>query len=98
MFALLGVTKGKRSRYDEMMLSLHDLAKLDARYQETAPKTSLDFPPGTSWMVYTDQVLHAALGGAFALEQTFHFDIDVMGEPARAPIKVLERLCGRALA
>ena len=98
VFALLGVTKGKRSRYDEMMLSLHDLAKLDARYQETAPKTSLDFPPGTSWMVYTDQVLHAALGGAFALEQTFHFDIDVMGEPARAPIKVLERLCGRALA
>jgi len=98
VFALLGVTKGKRSRYDEMMLSLHDLAKLDARYQETAPKTSLDFPPGTSWMVYTDQVLHAALGGAFALEQTFHFDIDVMGEPSRAPIKVLERLCGRALA
>jgi len=97
MFALFGVTKGKRSRYDEMMLSLHDLAKLDARYQETAPKTSLDFPPGTSWMVYTDQVLHAALGGAFALEQTFHFDIDVMGEPARAPLKVLERLSGRAL-
>jgi hypothetical protein len=97
LFALLGVTKGKRSRYDEMMLSLHDLAKLDTTYQETAPKTSLDFPPGTSWMVYTDQVLHAALGGAFALEQTFHFDIDVMGEPARAPIKVLERLSGRAL-
>ena len=97
MFALLGVTKGKRSRYDEMMLSLHDLAKLDSNYQKTAPKTSLDFPPGTSWMVYTDQVLHAALGGAFALEQTFHFDIDVMGEPARAPVKVLERLSGRVL-
>jgi hypothetical protein len=98
LFALLGVTKGKRSRYDEIMLSLHDLAKLDSAYQTTTPKTSLDFPPGTSWMVYTDQVMHAALGGAFALEQTFHFDIDAMGEPARAPIKVLERLSGRALA
>ena len=97
LFAFFGVTKGKRSRYDEVMLSLHDLAKLDSRYQKTAPKTSLDFPPGTSWMVYTDQVLHAALGGAFALEQTFHFDIDVMGEPARAPLKVLERLSGRSL-
>jgi len=98
LFAFLGVTKGKRSRYDEVMLSLHDLAKLDSAYQTTTPKTSLDFPPGTSWMVYTDQVLHAALGGAFALEQTFHFDIDAMGEPARAPIKVLERLSGRTLA
>ena len=97
LFAMLGVTKGKRSRYDEMMLSLHDLAKLDSNYQKTAPKSAIDFPPATSWMVYTDQVLHAALGGAFALEQTFHFDIDVMGEPACAPLKVLERLSGRAL-
>jgi hypothetical protein len=97
LFAMLGVTKGKRSRYDEVMLSLHDLAKLDVTYQKTAPKTSVDFPPGSSWMVYTDQVLHAALGGAFALEQTFHFDIDVMGESARSPLKVLERLSGRAL-
>jgi hypothetical protein len=97
LFAALGVTKGKRSRYDEMMLALHDLAKFDRAYQRNAVSASLSFPPRTSWMVYTDQVLHAALGGAFALEQTFHFDIDVMGEPARAPVKVLERLSGRAL-
>jgi hypothetical protein len=49
-------------------------------------------------MVFTDQVLHAALSGEFALEQTFHFDVADMAEPARAPIKVLERLTGRALA
>lgn len=95
--AALGITKGKRSRYDEVMLSLHDRVKFDAGYQVNAPRTTLGFPPGSSWMVFTDQVLHAALGGAFALEQTFHFDIAVMGEPARAPLSVLERLTAQTL-
>jgi hypothetical protein len=43
-------------------------------------------------------VLHAALAGEFALEQTFHFDVARMGEPERAPIRVLERLTGRQRA
>jgi 3-deoxy-D-manno-oct-2-ulosonic acid (Kdo) hydroxylase len=94
----LGVTKGKRSAYDELMLSLHDAAKRDAGYQKTAPHTALEFPPGSCWLVYTDQVLHAALKGEFALEQTFHFDVAQMGEPDTAPIKVLERITGKALA
>ena len=97
LFAQLGVTRGRRSVYDELMLSLHDTCKLDAHYQATSPHHALDFPPGTCWMVYTDQVLHAALGGAFALEQTFHFDIATMGEPATSPLRVLERMCRKAL-
>jgi hypothetical protein len=48
-------------------------------------------------MVFTDQVLHAALGGEFALEQTFHFDVAQMADPARAPVRILERLSGRTL-
>ncbi|MEO7053476.1 MAG: Kdo hydroxylase family protein [Rhizomicrobium sp.] len=98
LYDTLGVTRGRRSLYDEMMLSLHDAAKRDAQYQKTAPHTALDFPPGSCWLVYTDQVLHAALKGEFALEQTFHFDVARMGEPDTAPIKVLERLTGKALA
>ena len=35
LFDKLGVTRGKRSAYDEMMLSLHDAAKRDAAYQKT---------------------------------------------------------------
>ena len=93
-----GVTRGRRSAYDEMMLSLHDAAKRDAAYQKNAPHTALDFPPGSCWLVYTDQVLHAALKGEFALEQTFHFDVANMGEPHTAPIKVLERITGKVLA
>jgi hypothetical protein len=93
----IGVTKGRRSPYDELMLALHDACKRDSDYQKNGPHTTLAFPPGTCWLVYTDQVLHAALGGAFALEQTFHFDIAEMVEPSRSPLKVLERLSGRAL-
>jgi hypothetical protein len=97
LYDKLGITRGRRSRYDEMMLSLHDAAKLDAHFQTAGPHTPIEFPPGSCWMVFTDQVLHAALGGEFALEQTFHLDVAEMAEPARAPLKVLERLSGRAL-
>jgi hypothetical protein len=98
LFDKLGVTRGRRSAYDEMMLSLHDAAKRDAQYQKTSPQTEMEFPPGSCWLVYTDQVLHAALAGEFALEQTFHFDMAEMGEPERAPLRVLERLTGKSLA
>jgi len=98
LFDRLGITRGKRSAYDEMMLSLHDAAKRDAAYQKHSPHTALEFPPGSCWLVYTDMVLHAALAGEFALEQTFHFDVAKMGEPERAPIRVLERLTGKTLA
>lgn len=97
LYGKLGVTRGQRSRYDEMMLALHDAGKLDDAFQKNSPQQSVSFAPGTCWMVFTDQVLHAALGGEFALEQTFHFDIDQMADPARAPLKVLERLSGREL-
>jgi len=98
LYEKLGVTRGRRSLYDELMLSLHDAAKLDADFQKTSPRDAVDFPAQSCWLVFTDQVLHAALGGEFALEQTFHLDVAEMAEPARAPIRVLERLSGRVLA
>jgi hypothetical protein len=98
LFDRLGVTRGRRSLYDELMLSLHDAAKRDATFQQDSPHERIEFPPGCCWLVFTDQVLHAALGGEFALEQTFHLDVSEMAEPERAPIKVLERLSGRSLA
>jgi len=94
----LGVTRGRRSLYDELMLSLHDAAKLDSEFQRNSPHQAVAFPPGSCWLAFTDQVLHAALGGEFALEQTFHLDVREMAEPGRAPINVLERLSGRPLA
>jgi len=98
LYERLGVTRGRRSLYDELMLSLHDAAKLDSEFQRNSPHQAVAFPPGSCWLAFTDQVLHAALGGEFALEQTFHLDVREMAEPGRAPINVLERLSGRPLA
>jgi len=97
LYEKLGITRGRRSLYDELMLSLHDTGKLDENFQKNSPHQGIEFPPGSCWLVFTDQVLHAALGGEFALEQTFHLDIAEMEEPDRAPVKVLERLSGKTL-
>ena len=93
----LGITKGRRSEYDRIMLRLHDTGKLDAAYQSGAPRADLSFAAGTTWLCFTDQVLHAALAGHCALEQTFHLPVTAMAHPERSPLRVLEQLAGRAL-
>jgi hypothetical protein len=97
LFELLGITRGRRSAYDYLMLGLHDGAKLDAAYQQNAPQVEFSFPAGTTWMCFTDQAMHAALKGQFALEQTFHLPVEALGHPERSPLRVLERMTGRAL-
>lgn len=93
----LGVTKGRRTEYDRLMLRLHDAGKLDTAYQSGAPRAELAFPAGTTWLCFTDQVLHAALAGHCALEQTFHLPVTSMAQPERSPLHTLQRLAGRAL-
>ncbi len=93
----LGVTKSRRTRYDHYMGQLHDLVKADSAYQNSAPQQSFAFPAGTSWIVFSDQVLHAAMAGQFLLEQTFYLDPDHLVRPDQAPLRVLERLAGGAL-
>ncbi len=93
----LKLTKGRRTAYDHAMLRLHDLAKEDSVYQETAIKRRVSFPSGTSWLVFTDATLHAALEGRNVLEQTFLLPVDAMADPAMSPLKILERMTGREL-
>ena len=98
VLAALRVTKGMRSEYDHLMLGLHDRAKADAGYQARCPQREIRFAPGTTWLCYSDQVMHAAMSGQFMLEQTIHLPLAAMYEPARAPLAILERLTGRPLA
>jgi len=93
----LGITKRRRSEYDYLMLQLHDSMKADLKYQKACPQTELNFLPGSTWVVCTDQVSHAALSGRFMLEQTMTLPVAAMQRPERSPLKVLERLTGRAL-
>jgi hypothetical protein len=97
MLSRLGVTHGLQTPYDQLMLGLHDAAKRDLGYQETADAVMQDFPAGSSWIVYTDQTPHAALGGKGAFEQTLYLPPDVMADPGTAPVAVLERLVGRPM-
>lgn len=98
LMAAAGVTRGLRTGYDQAMLDLHDAAKLDTAWQAAAPFERLEFPAGSSWIVYTDGVLHAALSGQHAFEQTFLLPVEGMVDPQRSPLRVLERLTGRVLA
>ncbi len=93
----LGITRSPRTPYDFLMLAIHDGAKLDPVYQSAAPARDILFPAGASWIVYTDSVVHAAMAGRHALEQTFYLPLEAMAEPAAAPARILERITGRAL-
>jgi len=88
----------KRSAYDSFMLHFHDWMKENSTLQDGLPRAQVEFPPNTTWLVYTDTVPHAVLSGQFALEQTFLVPIEAMVTPQVAPLRVLERLAGRAMA
>lgn len=92
-----GITKRRRTAYDHLMLQLHDRAKADADFQRASPQAAIEFAPGTTWVVFSDQVLHAAMGGQHLLEQTFYLAVDDQQVPARSPLRTLERLTGRTL-
>ncbi|HWC17390.1 MAG TPA: Kdo hydroxylase family protein [Terriglobales bacterium] len=85
----------KRSPYDEFMMRFHNYLKENSSFQQNCPKQHWEFPPGSSWMVYTDMVSHAVLSGQFALEQTLIVSREVMVTPEKSPFGVLARL-GRA--
>jgi hypothetical protein len=98
VLAALHVTKSMRSEYDHLMLGLHDAAKSDLGYQRDCAQREIRFAPGTTWICYSDQVMHAAASGQFMLEQTTHLPLSALYEPARSPLAVLERITGRKLA
>jgi len=94
----LHITKRPRSAYDHLMLQLHDLAKGDLDYQRTCPQRAVDFMPGTTWICFSDQVMHAAMSGQFMFEQTYRLPLSVIADVEASPLRTLERLTGRALA
>lgn len=95
--ARFGVTREQRTPYDSLMLALHDAAKLDPAYQRDAPRRVVEFRPGATWIAFTDSVVHAAVRGSYALEQTFYLPLSAMSAPEASPARILERLTGRAL-
>ena len=95
---LLRITRAPRSEYDHYMLQLHDRMKEDTDYQQTVTQHTQPFPAGSTWVVFSDQVSHAAMSGQHQFEQTYLLPLRGMLQPETSPVRVLERLAGRKLA
>lgn len=90
----LHLPQARRSAYDEAMHQFHNFLKENEEFQRTCTKQRWEFPPRSSWLVFTDMVSHAVLSGQMALEQTFIIPRRSMLHPEQAPAAVLERLAG----
>jgi len=80
------------------MLGIHDTMKADDVYQRGVEQAAFTFPPGSSWIAYTDKVSHAAMSGQYLFEQTFYLPVQAMSDPSKSPLRILERFSGRDLA
>jgi 3-deoxy-D-manno-oct-2-ulosonic acid (Kdo) hydroxylase len=87
-----------RSPYDDFMHRCHNAMKEDGEFQQSCPKQRWEFPPHSTWVVFTDFVSHAVLQGQYALEQTFIISRDAMVRPELSPLRILESLVGYPLS
>jgi hypothetical protein len=95
--AKLGFGIPGRTPYDMFMLRFHDYLKENREFQANWPKIRLEFPPMSTWMVFTDGVAHAVMSGRFAIEQTFLIPPSALVAPESAPYKILEEIAGQPL-
>jgi hypothetical protein len=86
-----------RSNYDRFMLQFHDYLKMNASFQDSCPKTRLEFPPGSTWAAFTDAVPHAVMSGVCAVEQTFFLPVSTMLDQCKSPLRILEAMVGASL-
>jgi hypothetical protein len=87
----------QRSAYDEFMLRFHDYLKERTDFQRDSSRIQADFPPLSSWIVFTDAVPHAVVSGRFALEQTFIVPLVALIRPENSPLRTLEGIAGQRL-
>jgi 3-deoxy-D-manno-octulosonic acid hydroxylase-like protein len=93
----LGLPVADPSPYDKFMLRFHHYLKENREFQESCPKARWEFPPNSTWIVFTDRVAHAVLAGQFALEQTLIVARDALALPEKAPVSILESFVGRPM-
>ena len=97
LLAALRITKARRSEYDHLMLHLHDALQRDEAYQAGAPQADVEFPPGATWVTFSDLVMHGAMGGRYMLEQTAYLPVSAQADPDLSPQRILARKLGRDL-
>jgi hypothetical protein len=93
----IGIPLVPRSGYDRFMLRFHEYLKRNQEFQENCTKYRFDFPPGSTWLTFTDVLPHSVHSGQHALEQTFIISRHSLAHPENAPISILERICAKPL-
>lgn len=91
------ITKEQRSLYDHYMLHMHNQMKGDDEYQKNVLQQEIQFPAGSSWIVFSDSVSHAAMSGQYLFEQTFYLNPAHMLDQEKAPVRVLEKFLNKVL-
>ena len=97
LLRLLKITKSYRTSYDHYMLQLHNLMKADDDYQKNATQQEIRFPAGSTWIVQTDDVSHAAMQGQYVLEQTYYLPVKAMHDESKSPLSILEKILNKKL-
>jgi hypothetical protein len=92
---MFGLKANGTSPYDSWMLDFHNFLKENSEFQEKCRRDIWQFPPNSSWIVFTDMVSHSVLSGKYALEQTIIVDKEDLVLPEKAPINILKRLYNR---
>ena len=97
LLRMLRITKSYRTAYDHYMLRMHNHMKADENYQKEVEQQEVRFPSGSTWIVQTDHVSHAAMQGQYLLEQTFYLPVKAMLDESLSPLRVLERKLNKKL-
>ena len=92
-----GVRVIDRSPFDAFMEHFSRWMKANDDWRKRTKEYSFEFPPGATWIVFTDVVPHAVVKGGIALEQTVIVPRECMANASMAPAAVLERLAGCSL-
>ncbi|HEV3164848.1 MAG TPA: Kdo hydroxylase family protein [Isosphaeraceae bacterium] len=94
----VGLPVVNRPEYDRFMLRFHHWMKESQTFQQNCHKDRWEFPPGSSWIVFTDTTSHSCISGQYALEQTFIVSRSSLVWPEKAPIAIMEQMAGFPLA
>lgn len=86
-----------RSTYDRFMLHFHNYLKENSDFQNECRRIRLEFPPNSTWMVFTDGVPHSVLSGQFALEQTIIVPFGALVDSKSSPAYILDKMCQQSL-
>lgn len=93
----LGLKAAIRSPYDTFMLKLQSYLNANREFQEKCDKDYWDFPPGSSWAFFTDQISHAFPSDECTLTHTLIVPQRALLLPETSPLRILERISGKNL-